>query len=224
MDISIEIIDIEDEDPPIFTSDSIFTVEENQRQIGIVTVTDANSSDIVFSISGTDILIASDGMSFAVEPDYETKTKYIATVTASDGTNQSAQEILNIININDNSPVISSNNSFEALENQTSIGVVIATDADGDLLTYSIQAEQGTNNNNVFIQDSDSTLDETDFYKLSHHLLIKAANIIRIYDIDDEMKIILRNLRGAAQEELTYGKGSDTTINVLDYTLSMDQR
>ena len=217
MDISIEIIDIEDEDPPIFTSESTFTVEENQRQIGIVTVTDANSSDIAFSISGTDILISSDGMlSFAVEPDYETKTKYIATVTASDGTNDSTQEIsVNIININDNSPVISSNNSFEALENQTSIGAVIATDADGDLLTYSIQAEQGTNNNNAFIQDSDSTLDETDFYVVSPSS--DQSVTLRIYDIDDQMKIILRNSSGVAQEELTYGKGSDTTINVLDY-------
>ncbi len=217
MDISIEIIDIEDEDPPIFTSESIFTVEENQTQIGIVTVTDANSSNIVFSISGTDILIASDGMlSFAIEPDYETKTKYIATVTASDGTNESTQEIsVNIININDNFPVISSNNLFEALENQTSIGAVIATDADGDLLTYSIQAKQGVNNNNAFTQDSDSTLDETDFYVVSASS--DQTVTLRIYDIDDQMKIILRNSGGVAQEELTYGKGSDTTINVLDY-------
>ena len=83
------------------------------------------------------------------------------------------------------------------------------------MLTYSIQAEQGTNNNNAFIQDSDSTLDETDFYVVSPSS--DQSVTLRIYDIDDQMKIILRNSSGVAQEELTYGKGSDTTINVLDY-------
>ena len=143
-------------------------------------------------------------------------------VTATDGTNSSNQEITIAVTDENDPPVITSPTEFYAAENQTSIGAVIATDADGDLLTYSIQAEQGTNNNNAFIQDSDSTLDETDFYVVSPSS--DQSVTLRIYDIDDQMKIILRNSSGFAQEELTYGKGSDTTINCWTILPSMDQR
>ena len=39
---------------------------------------------------------------------------------------------------NDHAPDISSSSSFSVAENQTSIGIVTATDADGDTLSYSI--------------------------------------------------------------------------------------
>jgi len=95
------------------------------------------------------------------------------------------------------------------LENQTSIGTVVATDSDGDSLTYSIQETQGTNSNNAFVQDSDSSLDETDYYVVSPSA--GQSVTLRIYDIDDEMKIVLKNSNGVSQQELIYGMGSDTT-------------
>ena len=216
-EITIEIIDVVDEEPPVFVSGPIFSAEENQTQIGVVTVTDENSSEISLSISGSDMLIASDGTLSFIEPtDYENKPSYTATITASDGSNESTQDItVNIINLNDNSPVISSGNVFDVLENQTSIGTVTATDADGDSLTYSVKGKQGTNSNNAFIQDSHSSLDETDFYVVSPSA--GQSVTLRIFDIDDQIKIVLKNSNGVSQQELIYDMGSDETLNVLDY-------
>ena len=128
---------------------------------------------------------------------------------------------MNIINLNDNSPVISSGNVFDVLENQTSIGTVTATDADGDSLTYSVKGTQGTNSNNAFIQDSHSSLDETDFYVVSPSA--GQSVTLRIFDIDDQIKIVLKNSNGVSQQELIYEMGSDETLNVLDYILLTDQ-
>ena len=76
-------------------------------------------------------------------PDYETKSSYSATVTASDGTNSSTQDItVNVTNVDDK-PVITSTSSFSVDENQTDIGfrIILATDADGDAITYSVLNE-----------------------------------------------------------------------------------
>ena len=63
---------------------------------------DADGDGIAYSISGSDITIdASSGViAFVSAPDYETKTSYTATVTASDGSNSSTQDIaVNITNL-----------------------------------------------------------------------------------------------------------------------------
>ena len=80
-------------------------------------------------------------MTFDSAPDYETKSSYTATVTASDGANSSTQDItVNVTNLNDNTPSFTSSATFSAAENQTAIGTVTATDADGDTISYSFQA------------------------------------------------------------------------------------
>ena len=117
--------------------------------------------------------------------------------------------------MNDNTPSITSSATFSAAENQTAIGTVTATDADGDSLTYSMPGPQGTNTNNAFVQDSHPSLDETDYYAVSPSA--GQSVTLRVYDIDDQMKITLKNSSGVVQQELTYTMGADTTINVLDY-------
>ena len=63
------------------------------------------------------------------------------TVTASDGTNSSTQDItVTVTNVNDNSPVISSGAAFTVVENQTAIGTITATDDDGDTLSFSLSS------------------------------------------------------------------------------------
>ena len=214
-DILVLVTDVDDV-APIITSPASFSAPENQLNIGTATATDVDSESVSFEISGENLHIDSLGLiTFTDAPDFETKSSYAGVITATDGINSSNQQISIMVIDENDSPEIGSADEFYALENQTSIGAVIATDADSDLLTYSIQAKQGVNNNNAFTQDSDSTLDETDFYVVSASS--DQTVTLRIYDIDDQMKIILRNSGGVAQEELTYGKGSDTTINVLDY-------
>jgi hypothetical protein len=142
-DVTITITNVNDNSPS-FTSEATFSAAENQTAIGTVTATDADGDDITFTVSGSELEITSAGvLTFASAPDYETKATYTATVTASDGTNSTTQAItVNVTNVNDNSPSFTSEATFSAAENQTAIGTVTATDADGDAVTFIISGDE----------------------------------------------------------------------------------
>ena len=133
---------------PTISSSTTFSAAENQTSIGTVTATDADGDSLRYSISGSEINISSSGiLTFASAPDYETKNSYTATVTVSDGTNSTTQNItVNVTDVDETDPnegpVISSSATFSAAENQTSIGSISASDADGDSLTYSISGSE----------------------------------------------------------------------------------
>ena len=150
--VTINIINTNDNSPQI-TSNNSFTADENQTAIATVSATDADDDTITFSISGSELAINSSGvLTFISAPDYETKPSYTATISATDGTNSITQNItVNVNNLNDNSPSFTSNSTFSADENQTAIGTVIATDTDGDSLTYSIS---GTDTSSININPS----------------------------------------------------------------------
>ena len=147
-DITVNITDVVEAAPnaaPVISSSATFSAAENQTSIGSVTATDADGDSLTYSISGSEINISSSGvLSFATAPDYETKNSYTATVTVSDGTASTTQNItVNVTDVNENvAPTISSSATFSAAENQTAIGSVTATDADGDSLTYSISGSE----------------------------------------------------------------------------------
>jgi hypothetical protein len=143
-DITVNITNVVENSSPVFTSNSSFTVAENQTSAAAITVTDADNDSISFSLSGTDadsFAIASSGaLTFNNAPDYETKESYSLIVTASDGTSSVSQTIsINISNVNE-VPQISALSSTQSLdENQTSIVTVSASDPDANTsLTYSI--------------------------------------------------------------------------------------
>jgi Ca2+-binding RTX toxin-like protein len=145
--IVVSVTDVDETVPnqaPTISSSAAFSLAENNTAIGSVTATDADGDSLSYSISGSEINISSSGvLTFASAPDYETKTSYSATVTVSDGKASVTQSIsINISNLNDNNPVISSSATFSLAENNTAIGSVTATDADGDSLTYSISGSE----------------------------------------------------------------------------------
>ena len=133
---------------PVITSPTSFSVNENQLSIGTISATDTDGDSLIFSVSGSEISISGSGvMTFVSAPDYETKSSYIVTVTVSDGVASVTQTInINILDVDESAPnqapTISSSASFTADENQTSIGSIVASDADGDLLTYSISGSE----------------------------------------------------------------------------------
>ena len=143
-DITVNVTNVNDNNPS-FTSSATFSAAENQTAIGTVTATDADEDSITYSISGSDITINSSSgvIAFVSAPDYEIKAVYTATVTASDGTNSTTQDItVNVTNVNDNNPSFTSSATFSAAENQTAIGTVTATDADGDAVTFIISGDE----------------------------------------------------------------------------------
>ena len=150
-DITVTITDVDETVPneaPTISSSATFSAAENQTAIGSVTATDADGDSLTYSISGSEINISSSGvLTFATAPDYETKNSYTATVTVSDGTDSVTQAITVTITdvdetVPNEAPTISSSATFSAAENQTAIGSVTATDADGDSLTYSISGSE----------------------------------------------------------------------------------
>ena len=129
----------------IFTSGATFNIDENQTNIGAITAINTDGKTITYSITGSDITInpSTGVIAFASAPDYENKSSYTATVTASDGTNTTTQDItVSINNLNDNSPIFTSSPTFSAAENQTAIDTVTASDADGDTLVFSITGSE----------------------------------------------------------------------------------
>ena len=142
-DISVAVTNVNDV-APVFTSEATFSAAENQTAIGSVTATDADGDSLTFTVSGTELAITSTGvLTFASAPDYETKSSYTATVTATDGANLTTQNVtVNITNVNDIAPVFTSEATFSAAENQTAIGSVTATDADGDSLTFTVSGTE----------------------------------------------------------------------------------
>ena len=128
---------------PAFTSGTAFSADENQTSIGKVAVTDPEGDTLTFSVSGSDLSITSAGdLTFNYAPDYETKSSYTATVTASDGTNSVTQAIaVTVLDVNE-APVFTSGGPFSADENQTAIGSSAATDPEGDTLTFSVSGSE----------------------------------------------------------------------------------
>ncbi len=152
---------------PVFVDGSSTTrsVAEN-IDVGInigsaVAATDANNDTLTYTLSGTDaasfdIVSASGQLQTKAELDYETKSKYEVTVVVSDGT--LTDTITVTINITDrpelpptddptptnNAPVFTDGDSAtRSVAENTSSGVnigtpVSATDADNDVLTYSL--------------------------------------------------------------------------------------
>jgi len=120
------------------------TVNENQTAIKTLLFSDVDSAAelITTSLSGTDASYfnyTSEGvLSFKEAQDYESKNSFSITITATDGTSErSYNAIVQLINLNDNSPAIPID-SFAINENTTTVTSSLATDADGGSLNYSL--------------------------------------------------------------------------------------
>ena len=164
--------------PPVFTTASEFTVDENQTDIGYVWATDIDGDPLTYSMIQCNadpctIDFTNGTMTFRSSPDYETKNSYNITIKAEDGVNETHQDIIiNINNLNDNAPVfdvadssstnqywwwmyeeqnqISCDNAF----NQSACKEISATDPDGDTISFSLDNISGVSSNEININSS----------------------------------------------------------------------
>jgi len=146
---------------PVITSNgggatASVSVAENTAAITSVTSTDADGPTPVYTIvGGADAALftidpQTGALQFLSAPDFELPSDfngdniYDVIVQASDGTNSDQQQIaVTVTNANDNAPVITSggggaNAAVSAAENQRTVLAVVAQDADGAAITYSI--------------------------------------------------------------------------------------
>ena len=147
--VAITVTNVND-NPPIFTSGSTAGVAENQRLAYTALVTDADGDALSYNLSGTDAALftidpATGVVSFIAAPDFEAPGNadgdnvYDIVVTASDGIRSAEQPVaITVTDVNDNPPIFTSEATATVAENQTAAYTAVATDADGDLLSYSL--------------------------------------------------------------------------------------
>ena len=149
--VTITVTNVND-NTPSFTSPDSADVEENQRLAYTTIATDADGDDLSYSLSGTDAALFTidpntGAVSFIDAPDFEAPgdaggdNVYDIVVTASDGTNSTDQTVaITVTNVNEvgNAPIFTSDASAAVAENQTAAYTAMATDGDGDALTYSL--------------------------------------------------------------------------------------
>ncbi|MBD3842791.1 MAG: cadherin domain-containing protein, partial [Campylobacterales bacterium] len=111
---------------PTITSSATASVAENQTSALTITASDLDGDVLTYSLSGTDAALfninASTGVvTFKTAPDYETKSSYIFTATASDGTLSSSKDVtISILNVIAEFPAVLKNIAFSIAENQKS--------------------------------------------------------------------------------------------------------
>ena len=140
----------ENDNAPVFSSDAAVSVSENQTAAYAAVASDADGDTVTYSLSGTDAALfsidaASGVVSFLAAPDFESPRDaggdnvYDVVVTASDGVNSTDQAVtINVTNENDNAPVFTSAASASVAENQTTAYSALASDADGDAVSYAL--------------------------------------------------------------------------------------
>jgi Ca2+-binding RTX toxin-like protein len=145
--VSVVVADAND-NAPVFTSAASATVAENtaiSTVLSTATRTDADTTaafrQVSYSIKAgvgdaakVAIDAATGGVTLLAAADYETKTSYLIVVVADDGINRAERIVtLNVVDTNDNAPVITSAATGSVTENaatSTAIYTAVRTDAD----------------------------------------------------------------------------------------------
>ena len=139
--ITVTLLDV-DEVAPVFTSANVLNANETIKNAGDITT----DEPATLSLSGTDAALftmVSNSLVFKDYHDYESDPhSYSLTVTATDDLgNQSTQNLtVNLINDNDNAPVLDAfDNRYYVPEGTTAITTLSAQDADGDTVTFDFE-------------------------------------------------------------------------------------
>ena len=141
----------ENDNLPVFTSPGAFSVPENVTAVATLAASDADGDVVVYTLSGGAdrarfaIGATSGDLTFVAAPDFEAPTDadtdnvYDVVVKATAGGQSVSQSItVTVININDNRPVFTSAGAFSVPENVAAVATLAASDADGDVVVYTL--------------------------------------------------------------------------------------
>ena len=186
--LTIKILDVDEYVPdttaPTFRSQNVVSVNENQTSALTVKATDSQSS-IRYSLSGTDAFHfnvngTTGVVTFKVAPDYETKTTYNFTATATDTADNSVNQnvTVNILDINEvvpdtTAPVFISPTSVHVNENQTDVLTLTATDSQSTI-SYSILSEIDASSFNINTTTGVVTFKVAPDYEVKNRYIFKA--------------------------------------------------
>ena len=150
-------------------------------------------------------------------------------MTVSDGKVSVTQDItVNITNVNE-APIITSASSFDAAENQSAVGTVTATDADGDDLTFAVTGfEIQISSTGVLTFLNNSRDYET---QSSYPITVSVSDgvntvtqdiTINITDVNEPPSFVSSSVFSAAENQTSIGRVivGDQEGDSLTYTLS----
>ena len=137
--------------PPLITSPSNPSINENLNEVFTPTLSDAEQDPLTLSIvGGADAAffsVSNNTYFFTAAPDYENPLDadadnvYELELEVSDGNGGTGSQSVSVsvLNTNDNAPVFTSATSIDVASGSSATGyTAIATDADGDVVTYSL--------------------------------------------------------------------------------------
>ncbi len=149
--LTITVIDVPNEGNPVIENLQSQSINENTQINVQFTVSDPQNDTLTYELTGIDsnlFTLTFDGSSASIASsakDYETALDsdknniYVLSVSFSDELNTTSQEIeIEILNINDNTPTISSSRFISMAENQNSVATIEANDLDNDDLIFSL--------------------------------------------------------------------------------------
>lgn len=137
---------------PAFTGGNAFTINENTTAVATIAASDPDGDRLTFSLAGGadaalfTIDAATGKLAFKAAPDFENPgdagrdNVYDVTVKVSDGKLSATKAIkVKVADVDENrAPVLTGPAKFTVNENTTSVGIIAASDADGDTLTFSL--------------------------------------------------------------------------------------
>ncbi|BBI49682.1 hypothetical protein HORIV_21030 [Vreelandella olivaria] len=141
------------EEPTLSANAKLSVPENTTGTVYTATGSDPENVQLFYTLSGTDAglfnLDTNTGaLSFKSAPDYEAPADaggnniYNVNLTANDGSLNSAPQalLISVANVDDANaaPIFTSSSKANVAENSTAVATLMATDADGDTLTYSV--------------------------------------------------------------------------------------
>ncbi len=147
--VTVTVTNVDDNAPVFAEGSAAHTVAEGQTAVATVIATDGDGDTITYTLTGADqddFEITDTGvLAFNTAPDFENPSDaggnnvYVVVVTATAGTRTAFQTVtVTVTNVNDNTPVLASTAAHNVAEGQTVVATVIATDGDGDTITYEL--------------------------------------------------------------------------------------
>jgi hypothetical protein len=206
--VTINIDDVEDTPPPVFDASVVFTVSVNEGQKSVLTLLASNTE--TYSISGGDFALfdineTSGVITFKLFPDFEIlPNSYTFLATASNqGGSVSNTVTVNILNINDESPVFVEEDNVTTV---TEYNVTVLEENTTAITLYAIDIDSNRSDIVFGIEDG---LDKTSF-------TIDSSTGVVLFNIapDYESAKILYTFVATAEDAKGTSSIIDVSINI----------
>ena len=234
-----------DQEKPVITSDQEFSIDENSdnnTSVGTVAATDNRNAFSNWTITAGnglgifEIDVSSGEITITdnTNLDREASASHVLTLTVSDGVNTSAAQTVTISvnDLNDILPIITAAQTFsidENSDNGTSVGTVIATDADVTATTFSSWTITAGNDDGIFAINANTgaitIADKTSLDReaiASHVLTLTVSDgvntsdtqtvTISINDLNDILPVITAALAFSIDENSENGTAVGTVL------------